>query len=624
MYRIEQTDAELLGTQAEIVYELTFDAAERHLLSIELEVTTRGEPCLEFVLPAWTPGSYKIREFSAHFTLLQAEDERGAPLPVEWCEKHRFRVHCASAERVRLRALYYGNERSVRTTHVDRWHAFVMPSNCLPYVEGRQQELHHVVLRRIPAEWSTVTTALSPVEVHEHRYGALNYDILADSPIEVGSHTVLRCTIDGVVHELAIVSQEPVQSEWLPDAVGRLVPVVRDFWGGSLPYDRYVIIVHVAPGMFGGLEHARSQVLGVEEAAFREPAAAQRFLRLLAHELFHAWNGKRIRPRELGPFDYTREVYTPLLWLVEGVTSYYELLCAYWAGVLTQRELLQQLALDVERLAHTPGRFALSVRDSSLLAWVKLYAASPDGVNRFPSYYLKGELIAWLLDLWIVSHSEGKRRLRDGLLGLWERTRQRPHEGLTEEEVLHILQESTGVPLAGMLRQWLSERAELPYEEILKRVGLQLLWEHPQPTPQSLGDGIAIAPQLPPRFTGLSLRETPEGLLVEAVEDDSPAAHAGIAVGDELLALDGYRVRTRQQWERILAAAGAPLEVLAASNGRVYRTVLAPELERTARVLIRAEDAAQLQLLQAWLQPPLRAPESLPSAELPWDAGVSR
>jgi len=312
-------------------------------------------------------------------------------------------------------------------------------------------------------------------------------------------------------------------------------------------------------------------VLGVEEAAFREPAAAQRFLRLLAHELFHAWNGKRIRPRELGPFDYTREVYTPLLWLVEGVTSYYELLCAYWAGVLTQRELLQQLALDVERLAHTPGRFALSVRDSSLLAWVKLYAASPDGVNRFPSYYLKGELIAWLLDLWIVSHSEGRRRLRDGLLGLWERTRQRPHEGLTEEEVLHILQESTGVPLAGMLWQWLSERAELPYEEILKRVGLQLLWEHPQPTPQSLGDGIAIAPQLPPRFTGLSLRETPEGLLVEAVEDDSPAAHAGIA-----------------------------------------------------RVLIRAEDAAQLRLLQAWLQPPLRAPKSLPSAELPWDAGVSR
>ncbi len=625
MYRIDQRDRDVFGLPADICYVLSFERAERHLLDIRIETATRGEPYLEFVLPSWTPGSYKIRDFAAHFTLEGVLDERGRPLEVEWLAKNRFRVHCERAEKAFLKAVYFGNERSVRTTYVNRWQAFVMPSNCLPYIEGRQQEPHHLVVERDPARWPRITTALSPVDYSfPPRFGALTYDILADSPLQIGNHQVRACTVEGRVHEIAIVTDEPVDADWIATVVERIVRVTGAFWGGELPYDRYVFILHFTPDGFGGLEHARCHVVAVPPSALRELAGTHRFLRLLCHEFFHTWNGKRIRPVGLGPYDYTQEFYTPLLWLVEGVTTYYDILLPYWCDFFTQRELLVHLGVELEQLFHMPGRFFLSVRDSSLLAWVKLYSKSPDGANRFPSYYLKGAIIAWMLDAHILAQTQGAKRLQDGLRELWYRACQHPERGMIEDEVIAALEAGTGVELGPLLREWLTDRGELPYAEVLSAIGIELRWVE-TPSPDRLMGERYVFGRIPGmRFTGLTLREDRGSLVVEAVEEFSPAAEAGIAIGDEVLAVNGVRVRTVAQWEALIGMAEGAVSVLAASDGRVYSTQLHPQPWRRLRLELKAADGSLQHHLQAqWLRKPLPDPigrELIPlSLWSPWE-----
>ncbi|MDW8225258.1 MAG: PDZ domain-containing protein, partial [Bacteroidota bacterium] len=576
MYRLDQNDTEVFALPADICYVLSFERADRHLLDIRMEVSTRGEPWLDFVLPSWTPGSYKIREFITNFTLEGVLDEQGHLLEVEWREKNCFRVLCDHAEKVYLKAVYFGNERSVRTTYLSRWQAFIMPSNCLPYIRGRQFEPHHLVIEVDPARWRHITTPLSPVDFgFPPRLGALTYDILADSPIQIGNHRICACTVGGRLHEIALVSDEPVDDEWIVRTVDRVVRVVWAFWGGELPYDRYVFIFHFAPNVFGGLEHARSHVLAVDPAALRELAGTHRFLRLLCHEFFHTWNGKRIRPEGHGPFEYSHEHYTQLLWLTEGVTTYYEILLPYWCDFFTQRELLVHLALEIEQLSHVPGRFYLSVRDSSFLAWVKLYGRSPDGPNRFPSYYLKGALIAWLLDIWILEQTAGRKRLQDGLRELWQRARRRPERGFTEDEVIGALEDATGVSLGSTFVEWLTDRGELPYADFLSRIGLQLQWHSALDRERLFGEKYMFGRLPGMRFTGLSLREERGSLVVETVEEFSPAAIAGIAIGDEIIALNGVRVQSLTQWDALIGMADEAVEVLAASDGRLYTTRLA-------------------------------------------------
>ncbi|MCS7176811.1 MAG: PDZ domain-containing protein [Candidatus Kapabacteria bacterium] len=611
MYRIDQRDTEAFGLPASICYTFSFERAERHLLGLRIEAETRGEDALEFVLPTWTPGSYKVREFSTHFTVENALDERGRMLEVEWRAKNRFRVFCPGAQKLYLKAVYFANERSVRTTHVNRWSAFIMPSTCCPYVEGRLQEPCHVVVEHDPARWPRVTTPLAPVDIgFPPRFGAVTYDVLADSPLQVGSHRVAAFTVGDRLHEVAIVSDEPVDEEWLLRAAEQVVRVTAAFWGGELPYDRYVFFFHFVPNGSGGLEHARAHVLAVDPAALREIAGVHRFLRLLCHEFFHTWNGKRIRPVGLGPFDYERELYTPLLWLVEGVTSYYEVMLAYWCGFLTRRELLAHLGWEVEQLSHVPGRYYLSVRDSSILAWVKLYARSPDGPNRFPSYYLKGAQIAWLLDAWIIAQTQGQKRLQDGLQELWRWTRQQPERGWTEEEIVAALEAGTGVGLKEPLMEWLIGRGELPYEEVLPAIGLRLSWTRGSEQDRLVGERSVFGRIPTARFTGLTLRQEDGSVVVEAVEEFSPAAAAGIAVGDELIAVNGIRLRTPGQLEAFLGMAEGPVEILAASDGRLYTTQLSSEPRcRPQLEVVATEGSPQFRLLETWLRKPLLEPQ---------------
>lgn len=596
-YSIEQTDAQLLGTSAAIRYHITFPNAGQHILNVTMEVDSPGTE-LVLAMPNWIPGSYKVRDFIAYQGDVRASDGEGRDLDIEWIAKNRLRVSAGGAAVVKLIYTYYGNERSVRQTHVNRFHACINPANCLMYVEGRSDEIHHV---KIEHPWQHVSTALSPVA--DGVWGALNYDILADSPLEIGDHFVATYKRHGASHEVAITGTGDFNAEWLAEQTKRIIDQAAAMWG-TLPYDRYVFIIQLLPGQYGGLEHARSSVNMFDSEVFADKGRVVQLLTLLCHEYFHLWNVKRIRPAELGPFDYNTENYTRMLWLAEGVTSYYDDLNSYRCGFYSRDEYLKALAGEhLSRLLDVPGRKAMSVKDSSYLSWVKLYLPTPDSANRFPSYYLKGGIVFLLLDLSIIADTDGRHSLDDGMRALMERYLADPATGITEDEFITIVSGAVGVDIRERLLGWLGSTEELPVEEIAGRVGL--LWRKKETRKENkFGADLEFHPAAGDRWIGMQLEDGRTGVKVARVWRDSPAEEAGIGADDEVIAMDGIRVSSVKQWDALLRGARdrERIRIIAASEGKLYQTGIVPR-ERDAYELVEKEDMsdAERTRLERWL-----------------------
>jgi predicted metalloprotease with PDZ domain len=518
-------------------YRLSMPEPHSHLFHVELRADRPGH-ALEVVFPVWTPGSYLVREFARHVEGMTVDDGAGNPLTLERLDKHRFLVRGAAAPRAVLRFRVYANELTVRTAHLDGSHGYLNPAAVLPQVLGREHEPH--VLEIVPPAGWSVTTAL-PGGATE--FAARDYDELADSPIEIGTHRVLRFEALGKPHELALWGRGNVDEAALVADAQRVVQVLGELMGG-LPYERYVFIVHLADRRRGGLEHAASTTLQLSRHGFFPRKRYEETLGLLAHEFFHLWNVKRLRPAAFFPFDYAREQYTRLLWWFEGGTSYYEQVALARAGILSPERWLEALGQALTSLARTPGAAKMSLEEASLLAWVKHYRPDENTPNSAVSYYLKGELVAFALDLALRRAG----RSLDELL-----------------RTLHARYEAGGVPEDGVERaaaELLGEaearrffdrfvRGTEPLDLDLDVLGLRLRTRAAEGlddkggTPKRSEEGSPRAGWL-----GAELPAGPT-LTVASVREGSPAHRAGLYAGDELVAEDGFRVDRAALWDRL-------------------------------------------------------------------------
>jgi predicted metalloprotease with PDZ domain len=610
MYSIEQRDADLRNTTSAITYTLSFDRAPQHLVHVRMRVDRVTGDTVTLVMPSWSPGSYKIRDYAGYqgnvisYAVKNGTRTRVTP---QWRDKASLVVPTQGAESIEVEYLVYCHERTVRTNHVNRFHAFLVPTGVCMYVEGRTQEIHHVRLTHNQTQWPSVSTALSPVVAPSADgvlLGALNYDILADSPIEIGDHQVRTFTAAGATHEVAMPTNHTLDIDWLTTQCERIVKVEAEIFGG-VPYDRYVFIIQIYPGAGGGLEHARMSVNAVDPSTLLDKSKVTGLLSLLCHEYFHLWNVKRIRPAELGPFDYTRETYTPMLWLAEGLTSYYDDLLTYRCGFTTAKDYIEALSKEhIARLAAVPGRFAMSTRDSSYLAWLKLYMQSPDGNNRFPSYYLKGGVAMFLLDAYIIDHSDGTYSLDDALRGMWKRYQADPSRGMTEDECIAIIEESTKIQVRDRVLSWLSGTDELPYEEILTPLGLRVDTTAKKPDAATIGEKIPFAAVPAAPYCGWALAETNGKIIVRSVDDGGAAAVAGVGIDDEIIAINGKRVSSTAQVDHYLGAAlGTTATVDAHCDGRLYRVTLTPVAPPAIRLVeIESPSSRQKQMRDRWLR----------------------
>jgi predicted metalloprotease with PDZ domain len=353
-----------------------------------------------------------------------------------------------------------------------------------------------------------------------------NFDVLYDSPFLVSRHTVIGFQVRGIEHRFVIDGTGNFDAEQLRADIPKIIEASAALFG-DLPYENYTFMLMTHPTARGGLEHLNSTALIWRRFDFRPAVRYKDFLSLVAHEFFHLWNVKRIRPDALGPFDYTAENYTRLLWVAEGFTSYYENLLLRRAGILTDREYLDTLAPTIATIQRTPGRLALSVEEASFDAWIKYYRQDENSINNQVSYYDKGALIGMLLDLEIRRRTAGARSLDDVMRLLYTDFAKR-ERNYTPEDFQRTAERIAGASLDAFFSKYVRGTAELPYDELFTAFGLTL---------DRTGGRAAPRPSF-----GATLTQTGDRLNVTNVPSDSPAYTAGINAGDQILAIDGNRV----------------------------------------------------------------------------------
>jgi predicted metalloprotease with PDZ domain len=523
---------------APLRYRVRLPDPRTQLLAVELEAAG-VEGAAVLAMASWTPGSYLMREYARSVVRVEATDGAGRALSVERVDKNRWRVEAPGDGALRARWVMHATELSVRTSHVDATHAFLTGAASFLFLEGREGEPAEVSFEA-PEGWR-VTTSLP--EVAPGTFRAADLDALVDAPFEVGTHSLVDWTVDGVHHRWAIWGHGNERPRRLCEDTTRIVLAERELFG-SLPYPAFTFILHLTSGPTGGLEHRDSTVLAADRWAFRGKEY-ESFLGLTAHELFHAWNGKRIRPEALGPFDYTRESYTRDLWVVEGITTYYTDLVLRRAGIVTPARYLERLGEQVSRYLATPGRSVQSLADASFDTWIKFYRPDANTPNATISYYQKGALVALLLDLELRGRSGGARSLDDVMRLLWERWGARD-VGFPEGEVERVAAEVAGADLSAFFDAAVRGTAELELAAGLAAAGLLLV---PREAPVVGGPTRPVGDPSSERVTteaatGLQLKPGEGGrVMVAHVLAGSAGWRAGVNPGDEVVALDGFRVR---------------------------------------------------------------------------------
>ncbi|HEX6212597.1 MAG TPA: PDZ domain-containing protein, partial [Methylomirabilota bacterium] len=574
-----------------IRYTLRFPAPQTHYLEVEATVPTEGRPTVDLLMAVWTPGSYLVREYSRHVESVRAE-VGGRPAPVAKTAKNRWRVETGGASVITLRYRVYAREMTVRTNWVDRDFALI---NGAPTFITLVEEVRrpHDVRLELPPEWQSTATGLPEVPGSSHHYRAADYDTLVDSPVVAGNLSVHAFTAAGRPHLLVNVGDASLWDGPRAAAdVKRLVETHAAFWGG-LPYEKYVLLNLITEAS-GGLEHRNSAVLMTSRWKMRTRRGYVDWLSLVSHELFHAWNVKRLRPVELGPFDYEAENYTRSLWVAEGFTSYYGDLLAVRAGVITQDEYLGELGGMIRELQSTPGRLVQSVEEASYDAWIRYYRQDENTPNTTISYYTKGAVIAFLLDAGIRRATGGACSL-DTVLRL-AHERFGDQRGFTSAEIRALVSEVAGPGLDGWLHRALDTTEELDYD-VIGWLGLRL---RPEPDRQKAWLGLTLA-------SGRATLKNEGGrLIVAQVRRGTPAFEAGVNAGDEILALGGYRVRP-EQWEERLETfnPGDETTMLVARRDRLLTLEVAVGSEPPGIGRLEADPgapAAQARLA-AWLSP---------------------
>lgn len=506
-------------------YSLSFPEPHSHLFRVRLAVSGHDGP-LRVAMPVWTPGSYLVREFSRHVQDVSAADGAGRPLPSRRLDKRTWQVEPRGGDAV-LTWRVYANEPSVRTNHLDGSHAFVAPAATFMEVEGWAGPYEVTV--EPPPGWQVFT----PLPEEGGAFVAADFDTLVDSPFEVGPHRSLAFEAAGRPHRLVLAGEGNWDEEAFVRDVRPIVEQAAAIFGGRLPYERYLFVLLSMQGIRGGLEHKDASILAWGALDFAPRKRWEDFLRLVAHEHFHAWNIKRIRPKVLGPFDYAAEAYTRTLWLHEGGTVYYDGLVPVRAGVVRVKTWLSELGDSIKALESQPGRLHMSVAESSQVAWVKLYRRDEHSRNSTISYYLKGDLVCLLLDQAIRERSGGAKSLDDVMRHLFALTAP-PQPGYDEERLPELLREATGVDVSELLARWVDGVEELPLDEALAWYGLKV--------ERSVKGGNGDVPAAEMGWLGADVATKEGRLVVTGVAEGTPAWRDGVYCDDEILALDGWRV----------------------------------------------------------------------------------
>lgn len=568
-----------------ISYQVYFRQPELHYVEIEMKVSVKNIQTVEVYMPVWTPGSYMVREFSKNLDQFQVLNSSKENIPFQKNSKNTWTFQPETTEEYFIHYRIYANEWSVRTNHVDIDHAMLNGAPTFLAIKGLEQ-LEHQVEYHPNENWKVISSPL-PENGNEWKRTAENYDLLVDSPVEIGNHEVMTFQAGNIMHEIALVGKSNVDRMTLLKDLKAIVEEEIKLFAMTHPCKRYVFIIHHTENVYGGLEHLHSSLNMLPRWNYEPRDKYLQSISLLSHEYFHLWNVKRIRPIELGPFDYQQENYTRQLWAIEGVTSYYDDYFLYLSRVSSIQEYLKTVSENINKVVNTPGDTAQTLAESSFDAWVKYYRQNENTHNNQVSYYVKGAAVVTALNLLMLNNTKGEKSMDDVMRVLYQRYLQNPEIGYTEEELLQVCETVAETSLKAFFAQHIFGNEPIDYNYYLSLAGLEL-YETNKENYQF----------------GWTLSQKEGKFIISKVDFDKCAALAGLNAEDEILAFNGFRMNT--QWERSLfdKSVGDEIELIVSRNGIIKNFNIELEASQKKNYTIHLDKKPspdQVLVRKAWL-----------------------
>lgn len=498
-----------------------------HIVKVTMSMDIPQVDRLSVFLPSWSPGSYLMREYAKNIRKLRVLNSAGEFVYFEQVAKGIWDIDFtkikgdSQCSTFSVEYEVYCHELTVRTSHVDETHAFLHGPSYLMGVLAN--EIEPTIQFKFSSLWSKLHTGLNDISQkrEEFIYSAPSYDVLLDSPVEIGCHESDGFMHEGREHHLVWYGEQYPHNNNLKADIKKIVETVSSHFS-SIPYDSYLFMTHLKRNLYGGLEHLNSTALHFDGRKFCNRTDYVNWLALVAHEYFHTWNVKRIRPIELGPFDYLNENYTTMHWLTEGLTSFMDEIFVLRSGLCTLEEYLEMQKKNLNAYYSTPGKKFHSLEDSSFNAWIKLYRPDENSKNSSISYYLKGGLVFSTLHFEL---SKIGKSINDILNLLWDRYLSNPDVGVTSIEVLNMIESISSKELRDIFELRISTTEDIDFETYYKSLGMEFVWD--EPNYASLGCQF--------QFSG-------DRVVVSSVTLDSSAYNSGLNAKDEILAINGVRV----------------------------------------------------------------------------------
>jgi len=588
----------LTSLPLDLAYTVRVDRPTTHLVDIDIVANRVEAPSLKFVMPAWGPGRYAIYDFAKNVQEFSAEEADHRPLPWSKLDKQTWRVDAHRGASVHVHYRVFANDLTGSFSQVDSLHANLNGPSVFMYVDGHKPDPITLQIEA-PADWKVISGfSASPTE---RTLRARSYDHLVDTPLEISSD----CSVDqfqeqGKSIEVAVHTYNDDDNN-RSDLLSGLKKLVHAEMAGMPPpdWERYLFILHFVPdlSMGDGMEHLNSTQI-IIQGSVRE--STQEALETAAHEFFHLWNVKRLRPSALGPFDYTRENYSRSLWFAEGLTTYYGYLFLLQSGLWTREQFLTHLANEIYTLEREPGNKLMSAESSSFNAW--FFDRSPqmqetNFANTTISYYNKGAILGMLLDLETRSRTQGRKTLLDVLRLMYHRFYEAsatsyygPGRGFEERDVVEALNSVTGSDFGPFFEHYISGTDPLPYNETLALAGLQLV--------------VGAAPNAPPTL-GVGIEPASSGARIKTILPGGAADRAGLSRDDLLIDIDDQSLATGDLATRLRPyPVGAKVPINVERHGRRERitvTLDPPVPTQYSIVPLPSATSEEVAIREAWL-----------------------
>lgn len=568
---------------------VTMDNPGTHYLHVEMSCTDQKADFIDFKMPVWTPGYYKVQTLAKNVVNFKAANGQGSFLSYTKTLKNTWRVSCKNQKTVIISYDVYANNLFVAESYVDESQAFISPTGVFMFPAGQIKQPSVVSLKPY-GEWKSISTGLDPVQGKPNTFYAENFDVLFDCPILMGNHQIIDFKVKGIPHSLAVSQKDTLDKSRFIADLTKVVETAATLMG-DIPYKQYSFITIGSFG--GGLEHGNSCVLSCTNPV-ADTSNLERYkgwLNFVTHEYFHLYNVKSIRPIALGPFDYDNECYTNMLWVSEGFTVYYEYLIMNRAGLLNRDECLKYLTESIKGYEDKPGNQMESATLSSYDAWIHFFDPSSDARNNTISYYDKGCALGLFLDLQIRNATQNTKSLDDVMRGLYNKYFKELKRGFTDDEFRLMCEQTAGKPMPEIF-EYASTTKKIDYPKYLSLVGLSI-----DTTAHVSTEKV---------YLGASVKMQGNDCVLYNVERNSPAWNVGLGNDDQVLTLEGqkagkdllaYILKTKKAGETL------HLTVQTKDLKRNVDVVLAPLKEKTFKIeqLPKASEQ-QNSLLESWLK----------------------